>query len=157
MGFFVIWSVMIQRDIEALIQPLLEALGYIFWGSEYQTQQGGALLRIYIDKPDGIRLEDCEYVSRQVSALLDVEDPISGRYALEVSSPGIPRPLFKPGQYAAYLGQAVQLRLGRPMNGSRKMTGEIVHVNDETLTLQIGEEQVCIPFSYIMKAQLIGE
>lgn len=145
---------MIQQELENLLEPLLASLGYELWGTEFRTSGRHALLRLYIDQPAGIGIEDCERVSREVSALMDVEDPISAQYTLEVSSPGIPRPLFKPSQYERYLGSEVKLRLGRLMNGTRSYVGLIASVSPEELTLQQGDEMLRIPFSSIMKAHL---
>lgn len=148
---------MIRNEIEAMLMPLVEDLGYEFWGCEYLSQGKHSLLRIYIDTEDGINVEDCERVSKQISAYLDVEDPIPGNYSLEISSPGIPRPLFYKEQYKRYLGQDVQIKLFKPVNGSRKLKGTILDVSEDVLILQMGEEKIEIPFSHIVKANLIGE
>ncbi|KTD22688.1 NusA-like protein [Legionella lansingensis] len=148
---------MIKNEIEQLLKPLIEDLGYELWGCEYLPQGKHSLLRIYIDKEDGIHIEDCERVSRQVSALLDVEDPIPGNYSLEVSSPGIPRPLFNKEQYRRYIGQDIRLKLFKPINGSRNLSGTIVSVNDDILILKIGDEQLEVQFTQIVKANLTGE
>ncbi|ARG96406.1 ribosome maturation factor RimP [Legionella micdadei] len=148
---------MIRNEIEAMLKPLINDLGYELWGCEYIPQKKHSLLRVYIDKEDGIGIDDCERVSKQISAFLDVEDPISGNYSLEISSPGIPRPLFYKEQYGRYLGQDIQVKLFKPINGSRKLTGTIVNVDEEVLMLKVGEEQLEIPFSHIVKANLIGE
>ncbi len=148
---------MIQQEIEQLIEPLLNELGYVLWGSEFRTFGRNALFRLYIDKPNGIGIEDCERVSRQVSALLDVEDPIGARYTLEVSSPGLPRPLFKSKQYQAYLGQEVSLKLGILMNGTRKIIGSIESVTEDHLTIKSGEQALTVPFASILKAHLTAE
>jgi ribosome maturation factor RimP len=148
---------MIQNEIEEMLKPLINDLGYALWGCEYLAQGKHTLLRIYIDKEEGIGIEDCELVSRQISAFLDVEDPISGNYSLEVSSPGIPRPLFHLEQYKHYLGQEIQVKLFKPVNGSRKYKGTIIDTGDNILKLQVGDEQLELPFSHIVKANLIGE
>lgn len=148
---------MIRNEIEAMLMPLVEDLGYELWGCEYLSQGKHSLLRIYIDKEDGINIDDCERVSKQISAFLDVEDPISGNYSLEISSPGIPRPLFYKEQYKRYLGQDVQVKLFKPVNGSRKFTGTILDVSEDVLILQMGEEKIEIPFAHVVKANLIGE
>ena len=146
-----------QQEIEAMLKPLVVDLGYELWGCEYLAQGKHSLLRLYIDKPAGIHIEDCERVSRQVSAFLDVEDPLPGNYSLEVSSPGIPRPLFHKEQYQRYLGYEVQVKLFKPVNGHRKLSGTIVSTNEDVLILKVGEEQVALQFSQIVKANLIGE
>lgn len=148
---------MLRDDIEQLLKPTIEDMGYVLWGCEYLAQGKHSLLRIYIDKENGIGIEDCEQVSRQVSALLDVEDPISGNYSLEISSPGIPRPLFSPWQYQAQVGQMVQLKVFRPINGVRKFTGAIVSANENTLVLDINGKQQDFLFSNIAKANLMAE
>lgn len=148
---------MIRNEIEAMLQPLLDELGYILWGCEYLAQGKHSLLRLYIDKDGGITIDDCERVSKQISAFLDVEDPIPGNYSLEVSSPGIPRPLFHKEQYRRYLGQLIQVKLYKPINGKRKLTGAIINVSEDILMLKVGEEQLEVQFSHIVKANLIGE
>jgi len=148
---------MIQDEIAEIVKPLIEELGYELWGCEYLPQRKHSLLRIYIDKEGGIALEDCERLSKRLSALLDVEDPISGNYSLEISSPGIPRPLFYKEQYKRYFGFEINLKLFKPINGRRKFTGTIVDVNEEILTLKVGEEIIEIQFPHIVKANLIGE
>lgn len=146
---------MIQNKIQDLLEPVVVDLGYVLWGCEYLAQGRHALLRIYIDKDTGIGIEDCERVSRQVSALLDVEDPISGNYSLEISSPGIPRPLFKSEQYNRYIGQVVEIRLFKPMDGQRKFQGKVISADDNTLILACNvehdEERKAFVFSNITK------
>lgn len=145
---------MIQTEIEQLIQPTVESMGYDLWGCEYLAQGKHSLLRIYIDKADGIDVEDCQKISHQVSAILDVEDPIPGNYSLEVSSPGIPRPLFRSSQYQRYVGLDVQIKLFKPVSAKRKFVGTIVSADENTLVLMIDNEQQDFLFSNIVKANL---
>ncbi|KTD04549.1 ribosome maturation factor RimP [Fluoribacter gormanii] len=145
---------MIQEELEHLLAPTINDMGYELWGCEYLSQGKHSLLRIYIDKADGIGIEDCEAVSHQVSALLDVEDPISGNYSLEVSSPGIPRPLFKKWQYQRYIGHDVQIKTFKPIEGKRKLLGTIVSASDDVLVLKINNEDKELLFSNIVKASL---
>ncbi|CEG58814.1 ribosome maturation factor RimP [Legionella fallonii] len=145
---------MMQDELVQLLSPIVNDMGYELWGCEYLSQGKHSLLRIYIDKPDGIGIEDCQAVSKQVSALLDVEDPIPGNYNLEISSPGIPRPLFNHEQYQRYLGQAVQVKTFKPVNGKRKMSGIIVSANESTVVLDINGEHQELLFSNIVKANL---
>ena len=147
---------MVQNEIEQLLKPTIESMGYQLWGCEYLAQGKHSLLRVYIDKDDGIGIEDCEQVSRQVSALLDVEDPIPGNYSLEVSSPGIPRPMFRNWQYQRYIGQGVHIKLFKPVAGTRKFAGMIVSADDSTLVLDISGTQQEFLFSNIVKANLTG-
>jgi len=145
---------MIRRDIEALLKEPVESLDCEWWGSEFSQQGRHGFLRIYIDKNQGVAIEDCERVSRQVSALLDVHDLIPGEYRLEISSPGIPRPLFYLEQYQRYIGQMVQIRLNRPIEGKRKIQGVIVGVQDDSITLTVDETPQLFLFSNITKASL---
>lgn len=148
---------MIRQDIEQLIKPTVEEMGYMLWGCEYLPQGRHSLLRIYIDQDAGIGVEDCERVSRQVSALLDVEDPIPGNYSLEVSSPGIPRPLFYDWQYQRFIGQNIQVKLLKPISGQRKFAGTIVSAESGSVVLKVGEEHQEFLISNIVKANLTGE
>lgn len=146
---------MILTQIEEYIRPVLEDMGYELWGCQYITQGRSSLLRVYIDKPEGIGIEDCEAASLRISAALDVEDPISGNYRLEISSPGIPRPLFYSEQYQRYIGSEVEIKLIRSMSGKKKYTGVIIMADVNNLVLSIGEERLTFPFSSIAKANLI--
>ncbi|MBA2649423.1 MAG: ribosome maturation factor RimP [Legionella sp.] len=145
---------MIQDELEQLFLPSITAMGYELWGCEYIPQGKHSLLRIYIDRPDGIGIEDCQAVSKQIGALLDVEDPISGNYSLEVSSPGIPRPLFKSSQYKIFTGHEVHIKTLKPVQGKRKLTGVIVNVSENALVLEINNEEQEILFTNIVKANL---
>lgn len=139
-----------------LLEPLVEGLGYEFVGAEYLPQGKHSLLRIYIDKPEtGIGVDDCERVSRQVSSMLDVEDPIPGHYTLEVSSPGMDRPLFTPEQFERFIGSEIKLLLSRPVNGRRKMTVELKGVNDNILSVVLEGDEIEIDFDNIEKAHLV--
>lgn len=148
---------MIKADIQELLQPVVTELGYQLWGCEYLPQGKHSLLRIYIDKDGGIGISDCEVVSRQVSALLDVEDPIQGNYSLEVSSPGLPRPLFFKEHYQQYVGHAVQIKLYKPVNGTRKLDAVIESVDEHSVRLRVDNEEIEVQFSQIVKANLTDE
>ena len=137
-----------------LIEPIVEGLGYECVGIEYNPHPTNGLVRIYIDSKNGIVLDDCTSVSHQVSAVLDVEDPIQGNYHLEVSSPGSDRPFFKVAQFEQYIGSKVKLSLYSPINKQRKMTGLIQRVEGDIVYLQIDEEVVEVPFQAMSKARL---
>ena len=145
---------MIRDEIIQLISPTITDMGYELWGCEYLSQGKHSLLRIYIDKIDGIGVEDCQEVSRQVSALLDVEDPIPGNYSLEISSPGIPRPLFSHWQYQRYIGHEAQLKVFKPINGKRKLLGTIVSASEQAVVINIDSEHQELLYSNIVKASL---
>src|SRR5699024_5159739 len=106
-------------------------MGFELWGLELQAQGKNSRLVIYIDSPDGITVDHCADVSRQISGILDVEDPISGQYQLEVSSPGMERPLFTLEQFRQYAGSIVTLRLRAPYDGRRKFKGLLAGVEDD--------------------------
>lgn len=145
---------MMQDELEQLLSPIISDMGYELWGCEHLSQGKHSLLRIYIDKLDGIGIEDCQRVSKQVSALLDVEDPIPGNYSLEISSPGIPRPLFYSRQYQAYIGQVVHIKTYKSVQGKRKLIGTIISASESTLVLDINNEHQELLFSNIVKANL---
>jgi ribosome maturation factor RimP len=145
---------MMQDELIHLLLPTINEMGYELWGCEHLAQGKHSLLRIYIDSPDGIGIEDCHKVSKQVSALLDVEDPIPGNYSLEISSPGIPRPLFSSEQYQRYIGQEVQIKTFKPVSGKRKLLGTIVSANESSIILNINNEHQELLFSNIVKASL---
>lgn len=148
---------MSARVLNELLQPLVEDLGYEFVGLEYNPSPKNALLRIYIDTPDGIGIEDCEAVSREVAALLDVKDPIKSQYNLEVSSPGLDRPLFTPAHYRQFTGCEAQVTLFAPLHGRRKFKGPILAVGDMAVRIEQDGEAVDIAFDAIAKARLIPD
>jgi ribosome maturation factor RimP len=148
-----------QREISELIEPVVKALGCVLWGVEFSSYNQHSILRIYIDSEDGVKLADCEKISRQISGLLDVEDTIPGRYTLEVSSPGIYRPLYHLTQYSPYVGERVKIKLNRSFEGRKKISGILTNVDMEEgeLILQIKDEQLTIPVEWVEKAQLEPE
>jgi ribosome maturation factor RimP len=146
-----------QARLEKLLQPLVESLGYEFVGLEYSGNPKHSVLRVYIDKDDGIDISDCETVSREAAALLDVEDPIRGHYDLEISSPGLDRPLFTPEQYRRFAGEEVAVSLFAPVDGRRKWRGRIAGADDERLELVVDGETVALDFAGIAKARLVPD
>jgi ribosome maturation factor RimP len=143
--------------LEALIEPAVTALGYELVGVEYLAQGRHSLLRVFIDKPEGVTLEDCERTSRQISSILDVEDPVQGQYTLEVSSPGLERPLFKLDHYERFLGSEIQMRLKVPVGGRRKFKGRIVGVHDDQVVLDIDGTERTFSFADIERAQVVPD
>lgn len=119
--------------------PSVEAMGYELVGVEYHPNSVNALLRVYIDKADGIDLDDCVAVNEQVSGILDVEDPIPGKYTLEISSPGLDRPLFNLKDFERFIGSQAKIRLSRPIERQRNFKGEIVAVNGDLISLKTQE------------------
>ncbi len=140
-----------------LIEPIVEGLGYECVGIDYNPHPKHGLLRIYIDSENGVLVDDCTKVSHQVSGVLDVEDPIQGNYQLEVSSPGADRPFFKISQFERYIDSTVLVNLFKSISGRRKITGRIVKVADEIITLEEGEQTYEVPFDAMSKARLVPE
>ena len=140
-----------------LIEPIVEGLGYECVGIDYNPHPKHGLLRIYIDSKNGILVDDCTKVSHQVSGVLDVEDPIQGNYQLEVSSPGADRPFFKVSQFERYIDNTVLVNLFKTIDGRRKITGRIVKVVDDIISLEEGEQVYEVPFDAMSKARLVPE
>jgi ribosome maturation factor RimP len=141
------------------LATLISGMGYELVGCELVPQGGHLVFRLFIDKQNGVTIDDCSRVSHQVSAMLDVEDPIPGRYSLEVSSPGIDRPLFEIGHYQKYIGQRIKIRLYVPINNRRQFKGILLRVEGEDITLLVDDllQEVTLPFSAIEKANLVGD
>jgi ribosome maturation factor RimP len=146
-----------MNALKELIEPSVIALGLQLWGFEMLSQGRQSLLRIYIDSENGVDVDDCAKVSRQVSGVLDVEDPISGEYTLEVSSPGMDRPLFTLEQYKAYIGHVVQLRLRMPFDGRRKFKGVLSGIEDEDIVLVVDQDEYLLPIDHIEKANIVPQ
>jgi ribosome maturation factor RimP len=143
-----------QKELTTIIQPVIEDLGFDLWGIEYMPQKSGALVRIYIDHPQGISVDNCADCSREISAILDVEDPIKSAYVLEVSSPGLDRVLFDANQFNDYLGHQAKVKLAQPINGSRKITGTIKSVSEDDITLENELGEYSFNINNVMKARL---
>jgi ribosome maturation factor RimP len=143
-----------QDALRALIIPVVEAMECEFWGLEYLSSGRSALLRIYIDN-DPVTVEDCEKISRQVGSLLDVEDLISSEYTLEVSSPGLDRPLYTLAQYKRYIGEDVALKLRFPYEGRRNFKGRLNGVEGEDVLLVVEDHEFLFPISGIEKANIV--
>lgn len=143
-----------QQLMQLLKQPIID-LGYEFIGLRWLATQRPATLRLYIDSPQGISVEDCATVSRQVSSLLDVEDPLRSPYQLEVSSPGLARPLFTPEHYQRFLGSSVALLLQSAVNDRRKWCGVLQAVAGTTILISVEENTQAFELSNIQEAHLI--
>lgn len=143
------------EQLQSMLAPVVESLGYQCWGVEFISQGRHSLLRIYIDHERGILVEDCEAVSRQVSAVLDVEDPISSEYTLEVSSPGMDRPLFTLEQFAAHTGEQVRIKLRSPFDGRRNFQGLLRGVEEQDVVVLVDDHEFLLPVDLIDKANVI--
>lgn len=138
-----------------MIEPAVAAAGFELLGVEYVRAGHSSTLRVYIDHEDGILVDDCAIVSRQIGAVLDVEDPISSEYNLEVSSPGADRPLFKLAHYEALVGEKIAVQLQIPVASRRKFTGELTTIEGEDLTFLVDGNPFSVAFSQIKKANLV--
>lgn len=147
----------VNPEVKALIEPVVTGLGFELVGVEFLAQGRHSLLRVYVDRDGGITVDDCADVSRQLSAMLDVEDPLPGAYTLEVSSPGLDRPLFEADDYRRFAGRRAEIRLLVPLDGRRKFVGELAGVEDGQLVLVDDGQQRRIPLDRIGKANLVAE
>ena len=145
---------MLRDTLETRLGPLVEGLGYELWELEYSPGRGSGLLRLYIDPEAGITLDDCEQVSRAVSEVLDAEDPIPGHYTLEVSSPGLERPLRTAAHFARFVGETVHVETVQAFEGRRRFKGALVAAGAETIEVDVDGKRWTLPLSGIRKAHL---
>lgn len=146
------------QQLWQLIEPAVQALGCELWGIEDGVHSKSARLRIYIDRqPGGVTIEDCERVSRQVGALLDVSEMIDGQYHLEISSPGLDRPLYRLEQYHRFVGSRVKIRLRTLFEGRRNFDGRLTGIEGEDVVLMMGEHEYLLPLCAIEKAHIVPE
>ena len=147
-------TVSLRERLFVLVEPLLARLGFELVELEFAPGHGRALLRLFIDAPAGVGLDDCARVSREVAALLDVEDPIPMAYTLEVSSPGFDRLLRTPAHFGRFVGSRVFVELKQPRAGRRRYTGTLLTVDDEGIALEVDRERVAVRFAEIGTARL---
>jgi ribosome maturation factor RimP len=145
---------MLRDQLNELLSPVVSGLGYELWELEFAPRSGTGLLRLYIDSPEGISLEDCERVSRAVSAELDSSDPIPGHYTLEVSSPGLDRVLRTAAHFERFAGEQVRIEMARAVDGRRRFSGQLLAVNDREITLDVEGSKICLPIGDIHRARL---
>jgi len=143
--------------LHALIEPVVAAMGFELWGIDHLSQGKNSRLVIYIERESGVSVEDCADISRQVSAVLDVEDPIAGEYRLEVSSPGMARPLYSLDQFTRFQGHHVALKLRTAFDGRRKYQGLLVGVEGDEVLLQLDGEEYCFPIESIDSAHIVPQ
>lgn len=144
-------------NLQATLEPSIEALGYELLLLEQTHNEKEAVLRVYIDAPGGILLEDCEQVSRQISLILDLEDPIRGAYALEVSSPGADRPLVKLAHFQAIINQQVRIVTQDYILGRRRFKGRLVSADESQIVVEVDGEEYDIPFDGLDSARLVPD
>lgn len=144
------------EGLEALLSPIVEGLGFTLWGVEYRSTQKHAYLKVFIDHKDGVTIDHCSDVSHQISGVLDVEDPINVPYTLEVSSPGIERPLMKVEHYRQYVGSTIKVRLSWAINNRKNLLGTLIDVNDDEFVLEQDGERVNFPLNAVKRANLMS-
>jgi len=137
-----------------MLQSTVAALGYELWGVEHMVQGKHSVVRVYIDSPSGITVDDCAALSDHVSSILDVEEPITGEYTLEVSSPGMDRLLFKLVQYFGYVGETVEVRLRSAIDGRRRYKGILKGIEGEDVVIQVDDHEFLLPYGAIEKARV---
>ena len=146
-----------DSDLHSIVKRVVEQLGYQCWGIEFSAGRRRGLLRVFIDHPEGITHDDCSSVSRQLSGVLDVEDPIRQAYTLEISSPGVERPLLEVEHYRRYAGSKARVSCYAPISGRRRFIGRIGAVQERVVTLETSDGCVEIPVDGIKRANLIFE
>lgn len=147
----------LESRLVDMLEPAIAAAGYELWGLEFVRAGKHSTLRVYIDHENGITVDDCADCSRQMSAVLDVEDPIKSEYNLEVSSPGMERPLFKLEHYQAFIGQHVSVKTRLPQFGQRKFHGLLLTAANGMITLQTDKHEVELMFDNIDKGNLVAK
>jgi ribosome maturation factor RimP len=144
-----------EDKLTEMLRPAVEEVGKELLGIEYISAGNNSVLRLFIDHENGIDVDDCAEVSRQVGAILDVEDPISSEFNLEVSSPGLDRPLFDKAHYEAVIGETIEVKLSIPFNGRRKFKGNLVAIENDTLIVTVDGEDYELVLGNIVKAHLV--
>ncbi|MGR6036518.1 MAG: ribosome maturation factor RimP [Candidatus Nitrosoglobus sp.] len=148
------WS---EERVSKLVEPVIAALGYELVGVECLSRGKEALLRIYIDAHSGVTVEDCERTSHQLSALLDIEEPMVSAYILEISSPGLDRPLFTKEHFERFAGEDVSIVLNTPLDGRRRFKGLLRGIRGNCVVILVEHEEFELPLAGIKKARLIPE
>ena len=146
-----------MQDLTVLFEPVIESMGYELVGVEFTGSINHGTLRIYIDREEGVSLDDCASISHQISAILDVEEPIQQGYDLEISSPGLNRPLFKLADFERFSGQLAKIKMSVAVAGRRNFKGLLKGVADSQLIqIEVDGEIYQLPLADIGKANLIA-
>src|SRR6185503_19232258 len=145
---------MLRDQLRELLAPVVAGVGYQLWELEFTPRSGGGLLRLYIDSPGGITVDDCERVSRAVSDTLDSADPIPSQYTLEVSSPGLDRVLRTREHFERFAGERVKLEMMQPIEGRKRFAGRLLGVGESEITLELESGRISLPIEDIHRARL---
>lgn len=150
-----------QTHLWELFEPVVVGMGFDLIEIEHFPNPKHGVLRLYIDTPEGsekgVVVEDCSAVSRQISALIDVEDPITGQFNLEVSSPGLDRPLRRLQDFQRFIGALVKVKTAMPLEGQRNFKGRMLEVNEDVVIIETDDEEISVPMSAIEKARIVPE
>lgn len=146
-----------QTHLWELFEPVVSGMGYDLIEIEHFPNPKHGVLRLYIDKEGGVNVDDCSSVSRQISALIDVEDPVSGQFNLEVSSPGADRPLRRLQDFQRFTGSLVKLKMVMPLEGQRNFKGRLLEASEETVVIETDDEEISLPMSAVDKARIVPE
>lgn len=148
---------MTTDELVALLEPTVARLGYELADLEVKLGGKDGVLRLFIDSPEGIDIDDCEKVSHAVSALLDVEDPLPGHYDLEVSSPGLDRKLTKPAHFQRFIGETVKVQMRFPLDGRRRFRGRLESCDEKDIVVEVDGQSYTLPMATIDTARLVPE
>lgn len=146
---------MTGEELAALLEPTVARMGYELADLEVRLGGKGGFVRVFIDKPEGISLDDCEQVSRAISAILDVEDPVPGQYDLEVSSPGLDRKLTKVEHFQRFIGETLKVSMRFPVAGRRRFRGQLLSVDDENIEVEVDGQSHTLSLAAIDTARLV--
>jgi ribosome maturation factor RimP len=146
-----------QTHLWELFEPVVRGMGYDLIEIEHVPNPKHGILRLYIDKEDGVTIDDCSAVSEQISALIDVEDPVRGHFNLEISSPGLDRPLRRLKDFQRFIGSLVKLKTVKPLDGQRNFKGRLLSANEDVLVIETDIEEISLPMNAIEKARLVPE
>ena len=145
----------LKDKIRAIIEPVINSLGIELDDIEFDRMRSKALMRVFIDKEEGVRIDDCERVSREIESVLDVEDPIPYAYVLEVSSPGLDRPLRKPADYKRFTGKTIRAVTIEPVGKETFFIGKLIEADDNGIVILLPKEKkITVPYKNISKARL---
>lgn len=147
----------VSPGIETVIEPVVSGLGYEYVGAQFGQAENGQTLRVFIDTENGVVVEDCVAVSKQLSAVLDVEDTIKSAYQLEVSSPGIDRPLFTANQFTEQKNEVVKVKMAVAVDGRRNFKGRLVDVENDAAIVEVDGIDYALPVSDVEEAHLVAK
>jgi len=146
-----------QTHLWELFEPVVNGMGYDLIEIEHFPNPKHGVLRLYIDKEGGVNVDDCSSVSHQISALIDVEDPVRGQFNLEISSPGADRPLRRLKDFQRFTGSLVKLKTVMPLEGQRNFKGRLLEASEDTVVIETDDEEISLPMSAVEKARIVPE